>query len=616
MDQDPTTAIRSGSPASLVTRAAELTPSTLNDEARTVEVVWSTGARVLRGFFDRYFEELSLDPKHVRMERLSSGRAPLLDSHQSGAAAHVIGVVESARLEKGRGIATVRFAKGDPAADAVWSKVQQGIIRSVSVGYKVDKMEKVAEGTNEIPVMRVVDWTPYEISAVPMGADAQAHFRAEEPNMEPQTPVVQIDPAAVAERERTTGILELVSRAKVGSDFATKLITGGVTLDKARALVLDHLATRDEQTQTRNHVTMEDVGGGDLERRVQLMSEALASRFGGPAPSDEARQYLRLRLVDMARALLEQRGISTGLMSAPTVLGRAMMTTSDFPALLQSTGNRFLRMGYDSYQGGMRTICRASTAPDFRAKSKLMLGEAPTLDQVNEHGEFKRGSLAESKETYSLATFGKIIGLTRQAMINDDLGAFSDLGARMGRAAAEFIAGQLVTLLTNNPTMSDGVALFHSSHANLGTAAVISTTSLGEALKMMRLQKGLDGKTPIDVTPKYLLVPAALEVVAKQNVKLFDPVTISTVNPFAGELEVVVDPRLDAKSATSWYLSADPGAIDTIEYSFLEGGPWGGPGPSLDLQRGWDVDGTEMKIVLDFGCGVIDFRGLLKNVGA
>jgi hypothetical protein len=184
--------------------------------------------------------------------------------------------------------------------------------------------------------------------------------------------------------------------------------------------------------------------------------------------------------------------------------------------------------------------------------------------------------------------------------------------SRLGRAAAEFVATQLAARITDNAVMDDSIALFHASHGNLGTAAVISIDSLGEGLAMMRLQKGLDGVTPIDVTPAYLVVPAALEVVGKQFVRQINATKASDVNPFTGDLDVVVDPRLDADSDTAWYLAADPGSIDTIEYAYLEGEP----GPHIETRAGFDVEGLELKVRVDFGSGVIDFRGLFKNAGA
>ena len=147
---------------------AQVAPSSIDEEARTVEVVWTTGERVMRGYWERYYEELSLDPKHVRMERLNGG-APLLDTHSSYELADVIGVVESATLSKTEGRATLRFAKDDERADSVFRKVADGIVRNVSVGYRVHKLEKIEEEDDKIPVYRATDWEPMELSMVPIG---------------------------------------------------------------------------------------------------------------------------------------------------------------------------------------------------------------------------------------------------------------------------------------------------------------------------------------------------------------------------------------------------------------------------------------------------------------
>jgi hypothetical protein len=148
------------------TRSATVAPKSLNAEARTVDLVWSTGARVLRGFFDKFFEELSLDPKHVRMGRLTSGRAPVLAAHEGRDLDAVVGVVERARLDGGQGVATVRFAD-DPKSDGIFRKIAAGILRNVSVGYTIHKAEQVEAGNAAIPVYRATDWEPFEISIVP-----------------------------------------------------------------------------------------------------------------------------------------------------------------------------------------------------------------------------------------------------------------------------------------------------------------------------------------------------------------------------------------------------------------------------------------------------------------
>ena len=110
---------------------ADVSPNTLNAEKRTVELIFATGKKGLRrGWDGSYFEELSMDPASVRMDRLTSGNAPLLNAHSAWDNSSVIGVVESARIENGQGIATVRFADTPDVAD-IWRKVETGILKNV-----------------------------------------------------------------------------------------------------------------------------------------------------------------------------------------------------------------------------------------------------------------------------------------------------------------------------------------------------------------------------------------------------------------------------------------------------------------------------------------------------
>lgn len=169
-------------------RGATFQPSTLNENKRTIELVWSTGEKVLRTLFDRFWEQLSLDPRHVHLDRLNGG-APLLDAHNAFTLGGVIGAVVpgTARVDGNTGTATVRFpaAADDPNADTIWKKLKAGIIRAVSIGYRVHTFEKIENADEKIPTYRAIDWTPYEISLVPIGADAGAQVRGAALILEP-----------------------------------------------------------------------------------------------------------------------------------------------------------------------------------------------------------------------------------------------------------------------------------------------------------------------------------------------------------------------------------------------------------------------------------------------
>ena len=160
-------------------RAADLLPASLDEKDRSIEVVWSAGARVRRQpFFGEPFdEELSMDPAQVHLERLNAG-APLLKVHDRFALEAVIGSVVpgTARIENGRGVARVRFSEREDVAP-IWNDIRSGHLRAVSVGYQVQRYE-ITRPSNGPELWRAVDWTPFEISAVPVGADPAAGFRS------------------------------------------------------------------------------------------------------------------------------------------------------------------------------------------------------------------------------------------------------------------------------------------------------------------------------------------------------------------------------------------------------------------------------------------------------
>ncbi len=235
---------------------------------------------------------------------------------------------------------------------------------------------------------------------------------------------------------------------------------------------------------------------------------------------------------------------------------------------------------------------------------------APALLAINEHGEFQAGGMSDTEETYKLGTYGRTLGFSRQAYVNDELGALNDLTRRMGLAAAAFEAQFLTNLVTANANMKDGVPVFNAAHGNLATTGtVISSTNLSTARLAMRSQTEMSGVL-INVVPRWLVVPAALETLAEQTVTAIRAVQVENVNIWSSLLGVVVEPRLtDAKK---WYLVADPAQIEGLEYAYLDGEQ----GPQIFSEIGFDIDGLRFKIRLDFGGAFVEPRGWYCNPGA
>lgn len=210
-----------------------------------------------------------------------------------------------------------------------------------------------------------------------------------------------------------------------------------------------------------------------------------------------------------------------------------------------------------------------------------------------------------------MQTFAKQFTLTRQALINDDLGAFSDVLTIMGRAAAETEAQLLAALINANPVMSDGNALFSTQHGNLNaTGSVPSVDALDVARQAMRNQTDLDGVTFINAAPRYILSGAGYETAIEKLISIpLNATQVDQTNPFAGKLTPLVDPRL---GGGFWYLFADPSFVPTIEYASLNNAD----GPIMEMQNGWDVLGVAFRVHEDFGAGIVDWRGAFRQTGA
>ncbi|MBK9444397.1 MAG: Clp protease ClpP [Comamonadaceae bacterium] len=327
-----------------------------------------------------------------------------------------------------------------------------------------------------------------------------------------------------------------------------------------------------------------------------------------------ARDLQRMSISAMAESVLSMTGHRRLDMSSAGAISAAL-GTSDFVQLLSNVSNKSLTIGYAEAPAGHAVFTAEREVPDFKTNTLVSLSEAPALEKVHELGEYVHGSLNDSATTFELATFGKILRISRQALINDDLTAFTSLPRSMGAAARRLEADMTFSILTSNPTLSDGNALFSAAHANQGSALALTVAGLASARSAMRLQKGVAGLQYLDPQPRYLVVPVALETAAEQLLaSLVDP-SKSNATPnseFIRGLTLVADPRLDGNSTTAWYLSADPRQIEGVLRAYLSGQPR----PYLEENTEFAVDAVSFKVRLDFAAGVIDYRGLYRSVSS
>jgi hypothetical protein len=384
-----------------------------------------------------------------------------------------------------------------------------------------------------------------------------------------------------------------------------------------------------ERSRGRFHDCWSDIPTPTLMRH--MVSGLLARELPATHPvTTENIAFAGMHLCEMARIALGRRG-RTGFSGRGAVADAALkvrnpealldintrqgsqayLVTDDFVSVLLNLARASLTQGYTVAPRTFTSWARQISVQDFREYHRIVLGAGSKLDPVSQHGEFTRGQLPSRSEIIQLQTFGKIIAFTRQAMINDDLGLLTRIPQLFGNSAATMEGDVVYGVLTGNPIMSDGNALFSAPHANVGTPAAIDIASLSEARQLLRMQTSPEGQ-PLNLVPAFLVVGPEKEVEALQlTAATVVPTTLGTAIPIAlKSVEVVVDARIQG---TNWYIMASPNACDGIEYAMLSGGD---PGPTLEARDGFDVDGVEFKAREDFGAAAIEWRGMVWNAGA
>jgi hypothetical protein len=464
-------------------------------------------------------------------------------------------------------------------------KITDGSIRNISVGYRTHR-EEIDANDGEIEIRTATDWEPYEISVVPVPADAGAQVRELERN-DPQeiTPMSQIETPAPAVDLDDVRANAAKSERKRAANIRSACVALGLA-DEAQAFIdsgADHIR----------------VGASHGDKLRAGIENAIMHRTGLVSDlTDAGRAHRHMTLVDMARATFAAKGVDVTRMSNRDVATLAMQpqrglslsrdydgniralgghSSSDFPLLLANVGNKFLLPGYQSEElnflpfctdrnlpVNFLPFCTDRNLPDFKQASVVNLGRINSMPKKVEGAEYQHVTIGESSEVYSLATYGSTIGFTREMMLNDDLGGFEIAVREMGAVWARTQLDLFWSIFSDNANMGDGNALFSAAHGNLGTGGAMSKALLAEMRQLLREQRGVESSAGaadgqyLNLTPAHLIVPADLEQTAEDLMGAnYDPTTAANARPgWVGALSLTVEPRLGASSATAYYLAA------------------------------------------------------------
>lgn len=419
--------------------------------------------------------------------------------------------------------------------------------------------------------------------------------------------------AIQAERQRATEITALCR------DFGiepAEHIGSGASIDQVRAAVLERL--RPERPPSSNPASETRVDQEEADKIREAASDAIILRAGRTIekPADGARELRGMKLRDLAIDCLVRTGQANAHKLDDEQLFREALTPdSQFSSILSNAVNKSMATAYRGQQTTYQRWTGRGSNPDFKAATHYQISEAGELLKMTQSGEFKFDEMSDQGVSKSIATFGRSFGLSRQALINDDIGILTRVPEAYVRAAGRGINKLVYQTLQSNPTIL-GAVLFHtSSHGNLASSGdYIDIDTIGAGREAMRKQKNIRGLEVLNITPKYLIIPAALETLSQQFLSAnFVPTTFGNINPFAGTLEPIADAELDGgtNGTIEWYLAASPADIDTIEVTYLNGDDM----PRLESQVGFDFLGIKWRIYIDYGVTVLDYRGLYKNPG-
>jgi len=537
------------------------------------------------------------------------------------------------------------------------------------------------------PLRLGTSWTPKELSACPIGADDRAKARAyidtndevetEEENImdektramlvglgmsadadeegvrdfiaklvtisekakddaryvEPkaETPIdieAERTEARRAERLRVSEIDSMCKKFSCPEKLRDNLIVGEKTIDEARAAIMNHIleTKKEEKPLPPQRGDVPTIIADETDKFRIAAESSILLRAGLPGHEEYrkvpgASDFAGYSLIELARNSLRLANRPLGG-DVRDVVGRAM-TTSDFPKILQNVAHKALWLGWEGANETWSEWCDTGSVSDFKTHYSPRISEFSDLEEIAEMEEYKYGIRTEASEQYRVVTFGKLAGISRQAVINDDLNAITTNFMGMGESAARKVGDLPYAVLTANAAMGDNVALFNATHNNYesGSGSPPGIASLEAAFLAMGTQKDLQGLRRLNIRPQFFLAPYALMGPAEiffRSEKFSDNSTAATdstfastrYNPYSGDtIKRIYESRLDDASVTAWYLAARKGR--TVKIFFLNGIQT----PYLEQQQEFTVDGTTFKVRIDAGAKAMDYRGLYCNVG-
>ncbi len=442
--------------------------------------------------------------------------------------------------------------------------------------------------------------------------------------LNPQADIQKYREQLAAESERIATVKELCAGAH--PDIEAKAIREGWGHDKTKLAVLEA-----KQTQPPG---MFVPSAPRLDRKVleaaiclsnsQTNDSVMVKRYG----ENTLEMAYSLRNLGVQELFIEAARLDGIALPSPRrghdAFIRAAFSSLSLPNILSGAANAVLMDSFASVDSSWRRVCKTRPVNNFMEHSRYRLTDTMQFQLIPPSGEFKHGKLGEETYSNQADTYGIMFSLNRQTIINDDMGAFSEIPAAFGRGAAESINMIVWALI-----LANAGAFFSTTHQNYasGASSYLSITALTSAEQMFLDQTKPNGH-PLGISPQTMLVPTALKVLAEQlygslKLNLATPTDGDSEekpdgNPHAGKYAPVCSPYLSNSSVHAnastkgWYLFADPNVVPAFEIAFLNGVER----PTIEsAQADFNTLGVQFRGYLDFGAAQQDYRGAVFFAG-
>lgn len=572
---------------------AQSRPSSFDPETRTFTVIVATSAPVDRG---SHFEVLDLASFGAEGWPAS---LPLQTDH-SVSVRDTVGTLTNFRMETLDDGVSALVADGRLSSradnEAIAANLKDGVQTSFSISFSVSKWREGKDPATGRKIRTALAGRLIEGSFVVNPADPLSKIRSN-----------PMDPETIEETRMTPEQWDTVCRAAgVPDDVREALRASEAGDDEKMRLAL--AATENRQTNVRtvrqqhNETTLDNPG---VLRAAVIEFYDTVNR--GEAPTGQAAEVFAQGERALAERLCRNSGISTVGLSDAEVIRRAT-TTSDFPIIAGGTFNLAMRRELDAAASPIAALFGRDTVSTFNAETRALADwTSLAIADKLEDGHYKHSFIHETGESVQVAIIGGITSKSYELTINAGSRLGND-GTQFGKRMAAEIADRQVAFVQQasnaGPTMKDGNPVFHASRGNIEDFTLDGSTEIKQLMGLrsgMAKRKGV-GEVMIGAYPTHWMVHSDFEETALRLLAAVQASAVADVNPLAGKLQVVVEPRL-ADPDISW-LVASPARMDGAVRVYLQGQE----APYTDSRINFDTDAVQFKIRHPFGLGWLEWR--------